>query len=119
MMTDESRTALYGIAVISWLSNLFTRKQRKEDRERKTLPVNVSGDNVVGITRDFSLSGVYFETSSNYQVGSMVKMTIDLDSPQRMQLECEGTIVRVEGCGSGKVGVAVRMKSKALILSEH
>jgi hypothetical protein len=92
------------------LSGLFTKKApRREDRERKKLPVKVYGDNVKGVTRDLSASGVYFETDSRYQVGSMIKVTIDFDSPQGMQLECEGTIVRVEGCGSDKVGVAVRM----------
>jgi hypothetical protein len=87
----------------------FTKKKRKEDRENKILPVKVVGDKVKGVTRDLSASGVYFEIDSYYQVGSSIKMTIEFDSPQGMQLECEGTIVRVEDHGSDKKGVAVRM----------
>jgi len=109
-----------GIAVISWLSKLFTREPRKEGRKHHALSVKVSGDNVKGVTRDLSLSGVYFEINSRYQVGSMIKMTIDFDDPQGMQLECEGTIVRVEGRGSDKMGVAVRMNNnRNLSLSKH
>ena len=111
-----ARKALFGISIISWLLNLFTKQPRKESREHKKFPVKVSGDKVKGVTRDLSPSGVYFETSLRYQVGSMIKMTIDFDGPQRMQLECEGTIVRVEGRGSDKLGVAVRMTNKVLIL---
>jgi hypothetical protein len=107
--------------MILWLSNLFTKAPRKEGREHQTLPVEVYGDNVKGVTRNLSLSGVYFEINSRYRVGSIIKMTIYFDSPQKMQLECEGTIVRVEGCGSDKAGVAVRMnnKNKILILPKH
>ena len=102
--------------MMSWFSNLLKKEPRKEDREPITLPVQVSGDDVKGVTRDLSPSGVYFETSLKYHVGSVIKMTIDFDGPERMQLECEGTIVRVEGRGTDKLGVAVRMNSKSLIL---
>jgi hypothetical protein len=97
------------IPLKSGLLNVFTKKQRKEGRENKILPVKVIGDSVKGVARDFSASGVYFEINSYYQVGSSIRMTIEFDSPQGMQLECEGTIVRVEGHGSDKMGVAVRM----------
>ena len=97
------------ISLVSGLSNLFTKNHRKQNREFKKLPVKVHGDDAKAVTRDFSLSGVYFETGSFYQVGSMIKMTIDFDSPRGMQLECEGTIVRVETHGSDKAGVAVHM----------
>ncbi len=107
------------LSMMSWLSNLFTKAPRREERERKTLPVKVSGDNLKGVTRDLSPSGVYFETSSSFQVGSMISLTIDFNSPQGMQLECEGTIVRVEGRGPNRVGVAVRMNNKALKLREQ
>jgi len=104
-----------GRAVMSWLSNLFAKEPRREGREHKTFPVKVIGDRIRGVTRDLSLSGVYFEIGGRYQVGSMIKMTIDFDSPLGMQLECEGTIVRVEGCGSSKVGVAVRMNDHKVL----
>jgi hypothetical protein len=78
----------------STLSNLFAKEPRREDRVRQALPVKVYGDTVAGVTRDISFSGVYFEADSHYRVGSMIKLTIDFESPQGMQLECEGTIVR-------------------------
>jgi hypothetical protein len=93
----------------SGLLNLFRKKQRKEGRENKILPVKVIGDHVMGVTRDVSASGVYFEIDSHYRVGSSIKMMIEFGSPQGMQLECEGTIVRVEAHGSDRMGVAVRM----------
>jgi len=93
----------------SGLLNRFTKKQRKEERQSKILPVKVVGDDVEGVTRDLSASGAYFEIDSYYQAGSSIRMTIEFDSPQGMQLECEGTIVRVEDHGSDKRGVAVRM----------
>jgi hypothetical protein len=110
--------------MISWLSTLFARKSRKtrrEDRENKVLPVKIVGDDVPGVTRDLGLSGVYFETSSRYEVGSSIKMMIDFEGPEGMKLDCEGTIVRVEDRGSDKMGVAVRMniKSRTLILPKQ
>jgi hypothetical protein len=97
------------IPLKSDLLNRFTKKQRKEGRGKRILPVKVIGDNVKGVTRDLGASGVYFEINSYYQVGSSIRITIEFDSPQGMQLECEGTIVRVEDHGSDKMGVAVRM----------
>jgi hypothetical protein len=92
------------------LSNLFKQKEpRREDRIIRKLPVKVYGDAVEGVTRDLSPSGVYFETESPFQAGSMIKMTIVFEGPEGLQLDCEGTIVRVENRGSDRVGVAVRM----------
>ena len=108
------------LSMKSWLSHLFTKEPRKEVREPRALAVKITGDDVKAVTRDLSASGVYFETNSQYQVGASIKMTIYFDSPDGMQLECDGTIVRVEGHGPDKVGVAVRMnKNKALVLPKH
>jgi PilZ domain len=104
-------------SMISMLLNVFRKKEpkepRKEDRVRQTLPVRVYADEAVGVTRDLSFSGVYFEIDSRYQAGSAIKMTIIFDSPQEMQLECEGTVVRVDDHGS-KMGVAVRINTHRL-----
>jgi hypothetical protein len=104
------------IGMISKLSSLLRTKQRKSDRRRRTLPVSVLGVNAKAATRDISFSGVYFETGTRLEVGSAIKMTIDLESLERMQLECEGIIVRVEKNGS-KAGVAVRFNSKTTVLA--
>ena len=73
-------------------------------------PVKVLNDDHKGVTRDLSPSGVFFETDKHYEVGSIITMTIDLESPPGSRLRCEGTIVRVEDQGS-KVGVAIHMKA--------
>jgi translation initiation factor 6 (eIF-6) len=93
------------------------KKKRSADRKRQTLPVRIRGANIKAATRDISFSGVYFEANSSFQVDSIIKMTIDLEGPQAMQLECEATIVRVEISGSDKVGVAVRINNKTLVLT--
>jgi hypothetical protein len=101
----------------SRLSKLFTRKgPREEDRVPRKLPVKVHGDEIEGVTRDLSPSGVYFEAESRFQVGSMIRMTIKFGHLKWMQLECEGAIVRVEDRGS-KVGVGVRMNKKDSVLT--
>jgi hypothetical protein len=107
------------IPLLSRRSSPLTIQPRKADRKRQTLPVKILGANVKAATRDISFSGVYFETDSSFRVDSIIKMTIDFDSPQAMQLECEGTIVRVEVHGSDKVGVAVRINHKTLALTTH
>jgi len=95
----------------SWLSNLFKKKEpRKEDRIREKLPVKVLSDDGKGVTRDLSPSGVFFETDKDYEVGSPITMTIDLETPPGTRLRCAGTIARVEDRGSN-VGVAVDMKA--------
>jgi hypothetical protein len=103
--------------MMSRAASLLAKKQRKADRKRQTLPVKIRGANIKAATRDISFSGVYFETDSSFQVDSIIKMTIDLESPQAMQLECEATIVRVESSGTNKVGVAVRINQKTLVLT--
>lgn len=95
----------------SWLSGLFKKKEpRREDRKRERLPVKVLNGEAKGVTRDLSPSGVFFETDRQYEVGSIITVTIDLENPPGTRLKCVGTIVRVEDRGS-KVGIAVHMKA--------
>ena len=96
-------------------SSRLPKQARKVDRKRQTLPVKIRGDRAEAITRDISFSGVYFETASSFQIDSIIKMTIDLENPHGMQLECEATIVRVEDRGS-KVGVGVRIDATTVVL---
>jgi hypothetical protein len=102
------------MSMISKLSSLLPKKQqqqRKSDRKRRTLPVRVDGVNAKATTRDLSFSGVYFETTAKFNVGSIIKITIDLsDTPgaRHTQLQCEATIIRVDNRGS-KVGVAAQI----------
>ena len=71
------------------------------------LPVSL--DRGVGITRDVSASGVFFETDVNYAPGSEISFAIELRGPAgKMMFKCRGQIVRVEDRG-GKVGVAAKI----------
>jgi len=107
------------IPLISQRSSPLPKQPRKADRRRQTLPVRILGDKNKAATRDISFSGVYFETTSSFQVDSIIKMTVDFDKPQAMQLEFEATIVRVEVRDSDRVGVAVRINDKTLALRTH
>ena len=93
-----------------WLLKLLKKEPRKEDRVRERLPVKVLNDESKGVTRNLSPSGVFFETDKHYEVGSIITMTIDLETPPGTRLRCVGTIARVDDRGS-KVGVAVDMKA--------
>jgi hypothetical protein len=97
------------LSLTSWLSNLF-KKKRKAERRFESLPVKVLNGEGKGVTRDLSASGVYILTDKHYEVGSIITMTIDLESPPGTRMRCVGTIVRVEDHGA-RVGVAIRMKA--------
>jgi hypothetical protein len=99
------------LSLKSWLSNLFKKKPRREDRIREKLPVNVLNDDGKGETRDLNSAGVFFETDKDYEVGSAITLTIDFESDPKTRIRCVGTIVRVEERGS-KVGVAVHVTAR-------
>lgn len=82
-------------------------EKRTEQRIRAGLRVSVDG--VVGITRDVSESGIFFETDASYAAGSEISLFIDVDTPGgRITLACRGDIVRVERHAT-RVGVAVKI----------
>ena len=82
-------------------------EKRKEERIFTALPVEFG--TAIGLTRDVSASGVYFEIDANYGLGSEIEFAVELDTPGgKMMLKCQGEIVRIEPCGT-RVGVAVRI----------
>lgn len=86
------------------------QESRYTPRERVTLPVKL-GDGGKGITRDISASGLFFESSTQQQVGAMVDIEVFFDRPGTpLKLKARGTVIRVErGVGPGKSGVALRL----------
>lgn len=87
-------------------------EKRVDERLPTELPVDVGG--IGGVTRNVSASGIYFETSTPYVVGSEIDFSVDLETPGgRMALKCRGEIVRVKP-KDGKVGVAVRIVASAM-----
>lgn len=86
---------------------------RKEHRYQATMQMEMEGGS--GVTRDLSVSGVYFETELSFAAGNSIEFTILFDEysvgkPKRMN--CRGKIVRVEK-KRAKIGVAAEILSFA------
>lgn len=86
-------------------------EQRRAPRHRGKLPIFLKSGQ--GTTRDFNVSGIYFETDRPFFAGQSVEFSIVLkhaypDCPVRMK--CLGEIVRVEESGP-KIGVAATIES--------
>jgi len=87
-------------------------EQRREERIQAALPVNLG--NGIGVTRDVSASGLYFEADSTFSPGSSISFSIDIETPGgAMVLSCRGQIVRVDQRGKQQ-GVAVRILESAV-----
>lgn len=81
------------------------------------MPVRVAEH--IGVTRDVSASGIYFEMDSGTEIGSEISFDVEMDTLSGpMKLKCSGVVVRKEQSGS-RTGVAVRMlESKFEAVSE-
>lgn len=83
------------------------REQRRADRFDTGLPVRVEG--VAGITHNVSAHGIYFETDTRQELGSLVNFTVEFTLyGHTHRLLCEGKVVRVEPRGD-RIGVAARL----------
>ncbi len=82
-------------------------ERRRAARFRIAIPVEL--EEGAGITRDVSLSGVFFETDQSFAPGEQIGLVLVLEraSPGRpVRLQCEGRIVRVTRFDK-RIGVAV------------
>ena len=87
--------------------------RRAQQRVSAVLPVKLDGK-AVGVTRDISPSGIFFETDADMADGSAIHFSLEFDNPSgKLLLECTGEIVRVERVG-GKVGVAAKILESRL-----
>lgn len=91
----------------------FVRKSeiQRAHRHRGATPVELK--NGKGITRDFSSTGIFFETDKSFTQGQPIDFTIVLENvdPNRpVRVKCQGEIVRVEE-SEHKIGVAVAISS--------
>lgn len=85
--------------------------RRRMLRFRVALPVELEDGK--GITRDVSLSGVFFETDQSFSPSEAIRLVLVLEHvhPGRpVRLHCEGRVVRVSR-RDGKMGVAVAITS--------
>lgn len=88
-----------------------TSEQRQAQRYKVKMPVDFEAGK--GITRDFSASGIFFETDKSFLVGQNIEFSIlmdHIDSAGPVQVKCLGKVVRVEKSGK-KRGVAVAITS--------
>lgn len=87
--------------------------ERAEHRFPTVLAVDVEGS--LGWTQDVSATGVYFEASAPRAVGTTVKFLLEVTiSGERLNLLCEGEVVRIDRKTHGKVGLAARLRSSVL-----
>ena len=88
-------------------------EHRTEPREQIQLPVGLAGGQQA-VTRDISASGLFFEMDSVQQVGGLIDLEIELDTPGGpMKLKAQGQIMRIAQQG-GKTGVGVKLLSSRL-----
>ena len=86
-------------------------EKRQSLRRKGKFPVVL--ENSKGITRDFSNSGIFFETDKSFTPGQAIDFTIVMEyvDPDRpVHLKCRGAIVRVEEKGN-KLGIAATINS--------
>ena len=88
-------------------------EHRTAPREQIRLPVGLVGGKQT-VTRDISATGLFFEMDSMQQVGGLIDLEIDLDTPGGpMKLKAQGQIVRIEP-QADKTGVGVKLLSSRL-----
>jgi hypothetical protein len=87
------------------------RERRQATRFRGALPVE--WEKGAGITRDFSASGIFFETDQFFSSGEAVEIALKLEHfypGNSLRVRCRGEVVRVER-GTEKTGVAMVINS--------
>jgi hypothetical protein len=85
--------------------------KRRATRHRGAAPVELEAGR--GVTRDFSRSGIYFETDKSFVPGQTIEFTIVLEfvDPDRpVRVKCRGQIIRVEK-NERKIGIAASIRS--------
>jgi len=89
------------------------RLQRAQERVPTEVPVSIDG-RVVGVTRNVSPSGIFFEANQGIATGGSLRFTLTFAQPTGdLLLACNGEIVRVEQ-SDGKVGLAVTISESRL-----
>jgi hypothetical protein len=86
-------------------------EKKRAIRHRDATPIEFKDGE--GVTRDFSSTGIFFETEKSFTQGQSVDFTIVLENvdPERLvRVKCRGEIIRVEESGQ-KIGVAVAISS--------
>ena len=84
------------------------RKTARAPRFKAAFPVQLGG--VKGVTKDISASGLFLELPESQELGAVVNLDIELDTPAgKKTLSLTGEIVRMEK-RNGQVGLAINLK---------
>ncbi|MFI5339756.1 MAG: PilZ domain-containing protein [Candidatus Methylomirabilales bacterium] len=86
-------------------------ERRRAIRLPMALPVEL--EEGPGITRDVSLSGVFFETEQPFSSEAPINLSLVFEGrswSRSIRLKCKGDVVRVEP-GDGKVAITVTISS--------
>lgn len=86
-------------------------EQRRAARHLGATPIELKDGK--GTTRDFSKSGIFFETDKSFSEGQPIDFTIlleNIDPGRPVRVKCRGEIVRVKESGEN-IGVAVTIRS--------
>lgn len=90
----------------------ISKNKRSEERVKVALPVRL--DNMIGMTRDVSASGISFEVDANYTTGSEISFVIEMEAfSEKILLKCKGSIIRTEAHGQ-KTNVAVKITESVM-----
>lgn len=90
---------------------------RHAQRVDVALPVRLADS--VGLTRDVSGEGIYFEMDAAAETGSVISFAIEMPTPLgAMTLKCSGLVVRNEQ-RAGRFGIAVRILDSRLDAQKH
>jgi hypothetical protein len=90
---------------------LHFHERRKSTRFQ--IKLSVEFDKGTGVTRDFSGSGVYFETDQSFSPSDPLEFFMNLkhsDLGSQTRVRCRGQVVRVEPLGE-RMGIAVAINS--------
>lgn len=94
-----------------------TPRPRRAERVDVALPVRLADR--IGLTRNVSVSGIYFEMETAAETGSEISFDVDMETPLgRMTLKCSGQIVRTEENGT-RTGIAVQVVESRLEAAEN
>jgi hypothetical protein len=86
-------------------------EKRRQTRFKGNLAVEFEGG--TGIARDFSGSGIFFETDCSFIAKQPMEFTLllrNMDPEHLVRVKCKGESVRVEQCDQ-KTGVAATIDS--------
>jgi len=94
---------------------ILQAEKRRDQRIHTALPVFLK--NATGVTRDVSVSGLFFWTEGGCAPGELISFTVEISRPAgRVTLKCRGEIVRTE-LRDTTVGVAVRITESVMQLA--